>query len=73
MNSIFSSFDALSAEFFGQSSRSFNTKSPSGTVIKDEQKNVKHETDRKQSKASYGARWAPELDGLHCFESLVFH
>ncbi|PWA40461.1 Armadillo [Artemisia annua] len=49
MNSVFSSFDALSAEFLGQSLRSFNTKSPSGTIIKDEQKKVKHETDRKQS------------------------
>ncbi|GJZ24489.1 hypothetical protein Tco_1052541 [Tanacetum coccineum] len=75
MNSIFSSFDALSAEFLGQSLRSLNTKSPaSGTTIKDhEQKKVKYETDRKQGKASYGGRWAPELDGLHCFESLVFH
>ncbi|GKD37625.1 hypothetical protein Tco_1257832 [Tanacetum coccineum] len=74
MNSIFSSFDALSAEFLGQSLRSLNTKSPASvTTIKDEQKKVKHESDRKQSKASYGARWAPELDGLHCFESLVFH
>ena len=73
MNSVFSSFDALSAEFLSKPLRSFNTKSPSGTIIKDEQKKVKHETDRKQSKASYGARWAPELDGLHCFESLVFH
>ncbi|GKG36321.1 hypothetical protein Tco_0443999, partial [Tanacetum coccineum] len=64
MNSIFCSFDALSAEFLGQSLRSLNTKSPScgtSTTIKDhEQNKVNHETDRKQSKASYGARWAPE-------------
>ncbi|GJV05462.1 hypothetical protein Tco_1343118 [Tanacetum coccineum] len=73
MNSMFSSFDALSAEFLSKSLRAFNTKAP----LKDEQTKVKHETSgstviRSSNKASsYGARWAPELDGLHCFEFMV--
>ncbi|GJY95460.1 hypothetical protein Tco_0511821 [Tanacetum coccineum] len=73
MNSIFSSFDALSAEFLSKSLSSFNTKSPVAATIKDEQNKVKHETDSSRSKTGCAARWAPELDGLHCFESLVFH
>ena len=76
MNSIFSSFDALSAEFLRKPLRAFNTKAPSGATLKDEQtKVIKHETSgstvRSNNKASYGARWAPELDGLHCFEFMV--
>ncbi|GJR59751.1 hypothetical protein Tco_1501913 [Tanacetum coccineum] len=77
MNSMFSSFDALSAEFLSKSLRAFNTKAPSGASLKDEQTKVKHETSgstviRSSNKASsYGARWAPELDGLHCFEFMI--
>ncbi|KAL7596261.1 hypothetical protein Lser_V15G30213 [Lactuca serriola] len=74
MNSIFSSFDALSAEFMCQSFSFFNTKNPAST-IQDDQKKVTHETNKNtdchRSKRDSGARWAPELDGLHCFESLV--
>ncbi|KAI3691920.1 hypothetical protein L6452_31723 [Arctium lappa] len=81
MNSIFSSFDALSAEFMGQSLCFFNTKSPPSatTTIQDDQNKMKHDTTttatsrRATSKGGYSARWAPEMDGLHCFESLVFH
>ncbi|KAL7597149.1 hypothetical protein Lser_V15G30207 [Lactuca serriola] len=78
MNSIFSSFDALSAGFMCQSLRFFNTKNPVST-IQDDQKKVTHNTtknadvDCHRSKSVSVARWAPELDGLHCFESLVFH
>ncbi|KAI3828735.1 hypothetical protein L1987_02844 [Smallanthus sonchifolius] len=83
MNSIFSSFDALSAEFLGKSVNYFTSKSPAlpAAAAADyslvDQKKVKHETDgnaaRHRSKAGCSARWAPEFDGLHCFESLVFH
>ncbi|KVH91749.1 hypothetical protein Ccrd_006233 [Cynara cardunculus var. scolymus] len=78
MNSIFSSFDAVSAEFMCQSLGFFNnnTKSPpAAATVQDDQKKVKHDTTgrRPSSKGGYSARWAPELDGLHCFESLVFH
>ncbi|KAI3828736.1 hypothetical protein L1987_02845 [Smallanthus sonchifolius] len=72
MNSIFSSFDALSAEFLGKSVNYFNTKSPAAPdagTIRADQKKSKHETTLPRN----SARWAPEFDGLHCFESLVFH
>ncbi|PWA36129.1 hypothetical protein CTI12_AA602950 [Artemisia annua] len=67
------SFDALSAEFLSKSLiSSSNTKSPVVATI-NEQKKVNHETGSRPCKSGYAARWAPELDGLHCFESLVFH
>ncbi|KAK1430675.1 hypothetical protein QVD17_13597 [Tagetes erecta] len=76
MNSIFSSFDALSAEFLGKSFNTFNSKFPASTV-KDEQKKVKHGVDRGvaggRSKSGCSAKWAPEFDGVNCFESLVFN
>ena len=57
---MFSSFDALSAEFLSKPLRAFNTKAPSGATLKDEQTKVKHETsgssERSNNKASYGAR-----------------
>ncbi|KAL4565352.1 hypothetical protein LXL04_029443 [Taraxacum kok-saghyz] len=74
MNSIFSSFDALSAEFIGQSLCFFNTKTPASTIQDDQTKvtrEINMNTDSHRSKRVDGARWAPELDGLHCFESLV--
>ncbi|MFS7927003.1 hypothetical protein Hanom_Chr04g00303801 [Helianthus anomalus] len=76
MNSIFSSFDALSAEFLGQLVNHFNNKqsasSPDNNLV--EQKKVKLETHGKTTRpGGYPARWAPEFDGLNCFESLVFH
>ncbi|KAF5815865.1 hypothetical protein HanXRQr2_Chr03g0127861 [Helianthus annuus] len=78
MNSIFSSFNALSTGSSGQS-LNFNTKYPlaaaAGTTIQDGQKKVKHEAEGSTavppSKGGFSARWAPEFDGLHCFESLV--
>ncbi|MFS7923576.1 hypothetical protein Hanom_Chr03g00262301 [Helianthus anomalus] len=73
MNSIFSSFNALSTDSSGQS-LNFNTKYPlaAGTTIQDGQKKVKHEANAvPPSKGVFSARWAPEFDGLHCFESLV--
>ncbi|KAJ0482571.1 hypothetical protein HanIR_Chr13g0655401 [Helianthus annuus] len=76
MNSIFSSFDVLSAEFLGQSVSYFNNKQPATTNLVD-QKKVKPEAHgnatRPRSTGGYPARWAPEFDGLNCFESLVFH
>ncbi|KAI3703495.1 hypothetical protein L1987_73614 [Smallanthus sonchifolius] len=80
MNSIFSSFDALSAEFLGKSVNYFTSKSPAAAAASNslvDQKKVKPETDgnaaRRRSKAGCSARWAPEFDGLHCYESLVFN
>ncbi|KAI3828734.1 hypothetical protein L1987_02843 [Smallanthus sonchifolius] len=76
MNSIFSSFDVLSAEFLGQSVNYFTSKSPAPADYSlVDQKKVKPETDgnRRRSMAGCSAWWAPEFDGLHCYESLVFH
>ncbi|KAL8210024.1 hypothetical protein R6Q57_006756 [Mikania cordata] len=81
MNSIFSSFDALSANLLGQSVSYFKTKSPAATTILADQKTMKNETIGNgndngtgcRSKGGYSARWAPEFDGLNCYESLVFH
>ncbi|KAK9059374.1 hypothetical protein SSX86_021994 [Deinandra increscens subsp. villosa] len=79
MNSIFSSFDALSAEFLGQSVNFFNAKyhaAPAACAVEDDQKKVTTHGStavRRRSKGGVSGRWAPEFDGLHCFESLVFH
>ncbi|KAE8721671.1 Detected protein of unknown function [Hibiscus syriacus] len=79
MKSIFSSFDALCAEFLGQALRpffaSYSTHKrdgisrlvPEPDMKKDQQANV----DKSQRAAA--PRFAPELDGLHCFETLVSH
>ncbi|GMI95334.1 hypothetical protein like AT1G32928 [Hibiscus trionum] len=76
MNSIFSSFDALCAEFLGQTIRpSFAspTEKPGiglfcGKVSEDMNKKQQGNVEKKQQRAP---RFAPELDGLHCFETLV--
>lgn len=75
MNSIFSSFDALSAEFLG---KSLNTKFSASSVKDHEQiKKVKNDADGvaagRRSKGGCSTRWAPEFDGVNCFESLVFN
>ncbi|XP_022738217.1 uncharacterized protein LOC111290962 [Durio zibethinus] len=81
MNSIFSSFDALCAEFLGQAVRpsfasstykdanSFPcsrgvTNKVTDTIKKKQEGNI----EKKQHRAP---RFAPELDGLNCFETLV--
>ncbi|KAL8210025.1 hypothetical protein R6Q57_006757 [Mikania cordata] len=80
MNSIFSSFDVLSGEFLGKSVNYFNSKSPATSTVLVDQKTVKNESNtnsnsnvtRPRTKDGYSARWAPEFDGINCFESLVF-
>ncbi|KAE8663297.1 Detected protein of unknown function [Hibiscus syriacus] len=79
MNSIFSSFDALCAEFLGQAFRPFFASSSthkhdgiSRLVSEpDMKKNQQANVDKKPRAAA--PRFAPELDGLHCFETLVSH
>ncbi|KAK1419190.1 hypothetical protein QVD17_28352 [Tagetes erecta] len=83
MSSIFSSFDALSAEFFGQSINYFKTKQPvasnsgiHGTEVVDHKKpkpETRDNTAVAPKKGGCSARWAPEFDGINCYESLVFH
>ncbi|GFP88753.1 hypothetical protein PHJA_001019000 [Phtheirospermum japonicum] len=81
--SIFSSFDALCAEsFFGQKTSLFKGPAPSNntrqaTALKiDDQKKGKDVNsgpekklgDRRRIRA---LRFAPELDGVHCFETIL--
>ncbi|KAK8497166.1 hypothetical protein V6N11_000612 [Hibiscus sabdariffa] len=70
MNSMFSSFDALCAEFWGQAIRpSFASSTQSAAkVSQDMNRKQQGNVEKKQQRAP---RFAPELDGLHCFETLV--
>ncbi|GMI76546.1 hypothetical protein like AT1G32928 [Hibiscus trionum] len=74
MNSIFSSFDALCAEFLGQAVKPFFASAThkdgvsGGVVPEDMKKKQQGSVEKKQQRAP---RFAPELDGLHCFETLV--
>ncbi|CAI0397586.1 unnamed protein product [Linum tenue] len=91
MMSIFSSFDALSGEFFGQKvnklpsglSRQANSgdsakldggkssSSPSPAVEKKRQEGEGSHQEGGKRRAAGGPRFAVELDGVHCFETLV--
>uniref|UniRef100_A0A2K2CDF7 Uncharacterized protein n=1 Tax=Populus trichocarpa TaxID=3694 RepID=A0A2K2CDF7_POPTR len=78
MNSMFSSFDALCAELLGQKVRSSlalttmdcNTKRVGeDKLIKNREGSSSRSLARKQEKKV--PRFAPELDGLNCFETIV--
>ncbi|KAJ6894728.1 Avr9/Cf-9 rapidly elicited protein [Populus alba x Populus x berolinensis] len=83
MNSMFSSFDALCNEFLSQkvkSSFTFTTmdgntrrvlssKVAEDKLIKKQQGSSSRSLTRKQEKKM--PRFAPELDGLNCFETIV--
>ncbi|KAK8497169.1 hypothetical protein V6N13_026900 [Hibiscus sabdariffa] len=77
MNSIFSSFDALCAEFWGQAIRpSFASSTQSAAKAVTTNKVLSQDMNRKQQgnvekKQQRAPRFALELDGLHCFETLV--
>ncbi|KAK4744891.1 hypothetical protein SAY87_011203 [Trapa incisa] len=87
MNSMFSSFDALCAEFLGQTVKaSFPsvrpTRSSTGGRSSDELQGRRAggiEDGAGETKKSIhqqqkmGPRFAPELDGIFCFETLVPH
>ncbi|KAL5764349.1 hypothetical protein ACOSP7_016708 [Xanthoceras sorbifolium] len=78
MNSIFSSFDLFSAELMGQKVRvslapstapknNNNLQSQDSSKAVNMNQNKKHEDQSSSSKP----RFALELDGLNCFETLV--
>ncbi|KAL6560529.1 hypothetical protein OROGR_004088 [Orobanche gracilis] len=81
--SIFSSFDVLCAEsFFGQKIILSTCPSPSDkstTVVEsDDQKKKKgkeeasqRENKKEDRRRIRGPRFAPELDGVHCFETIL--
>ncbi|KAF5734369.1 hypothetical protein HS088_TW16G00818 [Tripterygium wilfordii] len=83
MHSMFSPFDALCADFLGKktqfSTTSAETNKKNGVLVKkiEETENFK---EKKRERAAAAApvrdhhkapRFAPELDGLYCFETLV--
>ncbi|XP_050228901.1 uncharacterized protein LOC126678074 [Mercurialis annua] len=70
MNSMFSSFDILWADLLGQSIRSAFASNSATThdLISDTKPNSQQQQQQPPMKAQ---RFAPELDGLHCFETLV--
>ncbi|KAF7151528.1 hypothetical protein RHSIM_Rhsim02G0253700 [Rhododendron simsii] len=72
MNSIFSSLDAVCAEILGQSVRASlkpSAWSKCDGGVKSHQQSREIKTTENNSGAA--ARFAPELDGLNCFETLV--
>ncbi|TXG50769.1 hypothetical protein EZV62_023293 [Acer yangbiense] len=85
MNSIFSSFDAFSAELLGQKVRvSFaptTTCSSTNATQKNNNNNLQSQESTKDvainkktsTSSSSKPRFAPELDGLNCFETLVYY
>ncbi|KAK2633814.1 hypothetical protein Ddye_028606 [Dipteronia dyeriana] len=83
MMSIFSSFDALSAEFYGQKfdfSAAAKPKQLEASLIKrsssfeGNNKAVEQQQQQRQSRIREGTsrpRFAPELDGVHCFDTII--
>jgi hypothetical protein len=83
MNSLFSSFDFLFAEFLGQALRASISPSAAATAataadsrsVKSQLDDgvVKKATDNvsKKQQPRKTLRLAPELDGLNCFETIV--
>ncbi|KAK2981950.1 hypothetical protein RJ640_019170 [Escallonia rubra] len=80
MNSMFSSFDAVCAELLGQTGRA--SVSPSKKVdgfLQSHQQTQKREqtkvtdeaNEKKAGRQQRRARYAPELDGLNCFETMI--
>ncbi|KAF9601640.1 hypothetical protein IFM89_021106 [Coptis chinensis] len=84
MMSLFSSFDALCAEYLGQKVGCGSSLIMSSTIVKKEVKNMgqkQKETSistpstqvnsKSQKKQHTTPRFAIELDGLNCFETIV--
>ncbi|OAY59734.1 uncharacterized protein LOC122723369 [Manihot esculenta] len=77
MNSIFSSFDALCGELLGQAIRFRSSDFASATthdLIKKPQQSSSlpsTEDSKREQPPSKAPRFAPELDGLNCFETIV--
>ncbi|KAM7525960.1 hypothetical protein LguiA_015862 [Lonicera macranthoides] len=85
MNSLFSSFDAACAELLGKTLKaSFPSFSMAGDFVQKQDSKIKamggvtKEKGANQSPSSHvskpkvtAARYAPELDGLNCFETLI--
>ncbi|KDP32654.1 hypothetical protein JCGZ_14774 [Jatropha curcas] len=84
MMSIFSSFDALGAELYGQK-LNYSAKQETGTTVesikksRSEGKSLPSSPVSKKGSATslppqqerWTPRFAPELDGVHCFETIL--
>lgn len=76
LTSIFSSFDLLSAETFGQKVSAYNNQILQKSAAKIDETKSSEEVNRspqqaKKSEGSRRLRFAPELDGVYCFETIL--
>ncbi|KAJ4726753.1 Avr9/Cf-9 rapidly elicited protein [Melia azedarach] len=83
MMSIFSSFDAFYAESFGQKAKFSTGQKDNDVNHVDYTRTTKKDGDERKTPASKSQqaqareqtkrlpRFAPELDGVHCFETIV--
>ncbi|KDP25224.1 hypothetical protein JCGZ_20380 [Jatropha curcas] len=74
MNSIFSSFDALCAELLGQTIKSSFASATSYRLLRNPEQRTSsppQETNQRHQQPLRPPRFAPELDGLNCFETLI--
>ncbi|KAB2611635.1 hypothetical protein D8674_019667 [Pyrus ussuriensis x Pyrus communis] len=68
MNSMFSSFDALRAEFLGQRVKS---SIPTQQLKTNQEGNMESLPEAKKQSRRSPPRFAVELDGLNCFENYL--
>ncbi|KAG5233664.1 Regulator of telomere elongation helicase [Salix suchowensis] len=74
MMSLFSSFDALIAESFGQKLRLSFSASKEGNSHNDKSSSSKScpvNINKPLQPQKMRLRFAPELDGVHCFETII--
>ncbi|CAH2035045.1 unnamed protein product [Thlaspi arvense] len=76
MNSMFSAFDALFAELMGKNLMASSFNATAITTAKSAAPQTQTETQKKDNASSNKMvkktpRYALELDGLHCFETIV--
>lgn len=75
MNSMFSAFDALFAELMGKnlmaSSFTSATAKPAAPQTQTQTQNKENASSKKMGLVQKTPRFALELDGLHCFETIV--
>ncbi|KAK4770712.1 hypothetical protein SAY87_031244 [Trapa incisa] len=83
MSSLFNVFDGVCEEFLGRkgkpnvgptviSTSSTSLPSTQGAMVSDDSIRKKEEVEKERT-LRRGLRFAPELDGLNCFETVVFH
>ncbi|KAL1213013.1 hypothetical protein V5N11_026137 [Cardamine amara subsp. amara] len=73
MNSMFSAFDALFAELMGKNlmASSFTATTTTSKPVTSQTQNKENASSKKMGLVQKTPRFALELDGLHCFETIV--